>query len=236
MKSFFCFLCVYFLGFSSWAQGIPVEENATPDRPALMQKLVALPCGILESDTKKTVLAKLATFLQAYQPDPAYPDDALAKASVMEALKGVQSGGYGIGAVIAERNGKVLMGRHNAQLQKKRSDLHAEMHLLNEFEDHTRLSKRYLNALGFTGSTKVYSDQVIVFSSAEPCPMCFVRLAIAGVETRFVTTGPDDGMVERAACLPPFWATLSQENTVKQADTAPVLQRIAHALFFSFLL
>jgi hypothetical protein len=66
--------------------------------------------------------------------------------------------------------------------------------------------------------------------------MCFIRVAIAGVDTRYVTTGPDDGMNERASCLPPFWYQLSQKHPVEAAQTSPVLRQIAHCLFYSFLL
>ena len=66
--------------------------------------------------------------------------------------------------------------------------------------------------------------------------MCFIRAAISGVDTRYASTGPDDGMNARAACLPPFWYELSQKHKIITANNAPVLQQLAHCLFYSFML
>ena len=232
-RLFLLFFCAWL--WSGAVVGQTDSENFTPDRPALMKKLVALPCNIQESDSKALILSKIEQFLVAYQPDPAYPDDALSKESVLWALRGVQSGGYGIGAVIADRGEGLLHGAHNAQIQQNRSDLHAEMTLLTEFESKKKFRK-YLKSWAFTGGDDVYASSLTVYSSAEPCPMCFVRLSIAGVKTKYVATGPDDGMASRVDCLPPFWAELGKRHPVEKAQSAPVLQRIAHVLFFSYLL
>lgn len=212
-------------------------ENATPaDRAALMQELVALPCGIQSTDTRNTILTKLKAYLDRYQPDPAFPEDRFAKVAVDWALKGVLSGGYGIGAVLVDSKGQILHGAYNRQLQQGRSDLHGEMALLTDFESMPQF-KKYQSKGNFTGGgTTIYTEQLRLYTSAEPCPMCFIRVAIAGVDTRYVTTGPDDGMNIRASCLPPFWYQLSQKHKVEQAQTAPVLRQIAHCLFYSFML
>ncbi len=219
----------------------PVADTLAPDtsptnRAALMQKLVALPCGILPADTKAVVLQKLNTWLTRYQLNPAYPDDRFAKAANQYALKGVLTGGYGIGAVLVDQQGRILHGAHNQQLQTGRSDLHGEMALLTEFESKSQFRK-YRRKAGFTGAgSTIYTEPLTLYTSAEPCPMCFIRVAIVGIETRYVTTGPDDGMNARAACLPKFWYELSQKHTTQAARCAPVLQQMAHCLFFSFLL
>lgn len=212
-------------------------ENATPaDRVELMRELVALPCGIVQTDAKPTILSKLKAYLDQYRPDPVFSEDRYAKAAVDWALKGVLSGGYGIGAVLVDQKGKILHGAYNRQLQQERSDLHGEMALLTDFETLPQF-KKYQSKGNFTGGgTTIYTEQLRLYTSAEPCPMCFIRVAIAGVDTRYVTTGPDDGMNARASCLPPFWYQLSQKHKVEQAQTAPVLRQIAHCLFYSFML
>lgn len=211
--------------------------NRTPaDRADLMRQLVALPCGIQIGDSKTTILKKIKTFTDAYQPNSAFADDRYALAAVRQALTGALTGGYGIGAVLVDSKGRVLHGAHNVQLQTGRSDLHAEMNLLTEFESLPQF-KRYRKKGNFTGEgNTIYTEQLRLYTSAEPCPMCFVRVSIAGVDTRYVTTGPDDGMNARAQCLPPFWYQLSQKHKVEAAANAPVLQQVAHCLFYSFLL
>lgn len=44
-------------------------------------------------------------------------------------------GGYGIGSVLVDTDGKVIASAHNSQIQKYRSDLHTEMTLLTNFEE-----------------------------------------------------------------------------------------------------
>lgn len=213
-----------------------VNADTPADRSALMRKLQQLPCGIGPNDTKAVVLQKIKTFLDAYQPNPAFAEDYYAKLSVDQALEGVLTGGYGIGAILVAANGTVLHGAYNGQIQQGRSDLHAEMNLLNEFETLPQFSQ-YKTKAGFTGGTNtLYSEQLTLYTSAEPCPMCFIRVSIVGVDTRFVSVGPDDGMAAHANCLPKFWYELSEKHKVIPAKASPVLQQLAHVLFFSFLL
>ena len=213
------------------------QANATPaDRASLVRQLEALPCGIRSVDSKADILQKLKMFLNHYPPDPAFAEDRYAKAAVEQALTGVLTGGYGIGAVLVDGKGQILHGAYNQQLQTGRSDLHGKMALLTEFESLPQL-KKYQSADNFTGGgNTIYTEQLKLFTSAEPCPMCFIRVAIAGVDTHYVTTGPDDGMNARAPCLPPFWYQLSQKHKVEAARAAPVLRQMAHCLFYSFLL
>jgi tRNA(Arg) A34 adenosine deaminase TadA len=237
-RFFYLAIALVFLAqFATWATPADSLDNATPaDRTSLMRQLVALPCSIQPTDDKQIILKKLQTYLKAYQPDAAYPEDRFSKAAVEQALAGALDGGYGIGAVLVDGAGKILHGAYNVQKQTNRSDLHAEMNLLTDFETLPAF-KKYMTNGNFTGGgNTIYTEQLTLYTSAEPCPMCFIRVSVAGVETRYVTTGPDDGMKQRAACLPPFWYQLSQKHSVEQAQTAPVLRQIAHCLFYSFLL
>ncbi len=233
------------LPYLFWLLTTPLlAQNPAPDsltrspanRADLMRQLTALPCGIRPTDDKRVVVQKISTYLTAYKPDPAQPDEVFAKAAVVQALRGVLTGGYGIGAVLVDSQGKLIHGAHNAQLQQGRSDLHAEMNLLTEFETWPRF-KKYQSKANFTGGgSTIYTEPLMLYTSTEPCPMCFIRVAIVGVETRYVSAGPDDGMNARAASLPPFWYQLSQKHTVRPAKNSSVLQQLAHCLFFSFLL
>ena len=240
MRTLFTQLLLICCGLGVFAQS-PVDsfkqENATPsDRASLMRQLESLPCGVKSADSKEAVLQKLERYLAQYQPDPTFIEDRYAKAAVEQALKGVITGGYGIGTVLVDNKGQILHTAYNQQLQTGRSDLHGEMALLTEFESLPQF-KKYQSKGNFTGGgNTIYTEQLTLYTSAEPCPMCFIRVAIAGVDTRYVTTGPDDGMNARAQCLPPFWYQLSQKHKVEAAQTAPVLRKLAHCLFYSFLL
>lgn len=200
----------------------------THDRAEYMNKLAALPAKISVDDNIPTILQKLEKFLSAYQPDKRYADDFYAKESNLQALMSVKEGGYGIGAVLIDSNGKIILAAHNEQIQKHRSDLHGEMTLLTRFEE-SPSSKPYLNMY-------VYKPGMTVFSSAEPCPMCFIRLASAGVDTKYSTPGPDDGMVSRVNCLPSSWRDLAAKHSFAKGNCSPIMQKLSHLLFFSFLL
>jgi tRNA(Arg) A34 adenosine deaminase TadA len=195
----------------------------------LMQKLMTIPCGIQATDNVRTICIKLEKYLISYKNDPNFPDDKFAKAANWQALKSVKMGGYGIGALIYEnKTRKIIHAAHNSQMTKLRSDLHGEMMLLNEFEDNPK-NKKYRNKY-------VCKEGLTIFSSAEPCPMCFIRIATVGVDTKYCTAGPDDGMTQRVQCLPPYWRDLASRHSIKKGQSSPVMQMIAHVLFYSYLL
>ena len=207
---------------------VPLEYFVTHDRVEYLCKLAQLPAHISTTDDIRTILNKLEKFLQDYQPSGRYSDDVYAKESNTQALISVREGGYGIGAILIDSYGKIIAGAHNEQIQHRRSDLHGEMTLLTKFEESVE-SRPYMNLY-------VYNPGMTVFSSAEPCPMCFIRLATAGLDTRFATPGPEDGMVSRINCLPPSWQALASKRKFSQGKCSPLMMKVAHLLFFSFLL
>jgi len=200
----------------------------THTREELISKLVDLPCGINADDPVKVIFDKIKSFLVAFTPEPQYTDDVYAKAANMQALKSVMQGGYGIGSVLIDQNGKIIYAAHNSQLQKKRSDLHAEMTLMTKFEKSPK-SNKYMTSY-------VYKPGLTVFSSAEPCPMCFIRINTAGCDTKYCTPGPEDGMVTRIWCLPPSWQEMASKQKVELGDCSPVMQKLSHLLFYSYML
>jgi cytosine deaminase len=200
----------------------------THTREELIDKLAGLPCGIKPDDNEKVILQKLHTFLVNFQPVAGYDDDLYAKEANMQALISVEQGGYGIGSIMIDRDGNIIAAAHNSQIQKRRSDLHAEMTLMTNFEE-SRKAKKYMNMY-------VYKPGLTVFSSAEPCPMCYIRISTAGADTKYCTPGPEDGMVSRTDFLPPSWKELALKHKVALGDCSPVMQKMAHLLFYSFLL
>ncbi len=200
----------------------------TRTREEVIKKLVDLPCGIRADDPVKVIFQKIENFLVSFQPVPQHSDDVYAKEANMQALISLKEGGYGIGSVLIDTDGKILMAAHNNQIQKHRSDLHAEMMLLTKFEE-SRLAKKYVNIY-------VYKPGLTVFSSAEPCPMCFIRINTTGSDTRYCTPGPDDGMVSRIDYLPPAWKEMALKRKVSLGDCSPVMQKLSHLLFYAYLL
>lgn len=200
----------------------------THTREELIAKLVDMPCGIKSDDAVEVILDKIHSYLIQFKPAPEYSDDEYARAANLIALKGVKQGGYGIGSVLINEEGKIILAAHNSQIQKHRSDLHAEMTLLTNFEN-SRMAKKYVNVY-------VYKPGLTVFSSAEPCPMCFVRISITGAATKYCTPGPEDGMATRVNYLPAYWKDLALKQEVQLGDCSPEMQKLAHLLFYSYLL
>jgi cytosine deaminase len=235
MKKILTFSCLIILvisGFSQQNSLVSTEVDPsyfiTHTRQELIQKLVDLPCGIKIDDPIEIILQKIETFLDAFQPGKEYSDDEYAKAANIQALISVKQGGYGIGSVLVDKNGKIIAAAHNNQMQKNRSDLHAEMTLLTNFEK-THKAKRYMNMY-------VYKPGLTVFSSAEPCPMCFIRISTAGCDTKYCTPGPEDGMVTRISCLPSSWQEMAKKQKVEIGNCSPIMQKLSHLLFYSYLL
>jgi tRNA(Arg) A34 adenosine deaminase TadA len=235
MKKVLTFACLIILISNIFAQQnntaatqVDSAYFITHTREELIKKLVDLPCGINPDDPIKVLIQKIDIWLKAFTPAPEYSDDIYAKAVNIEALKSVNQGGYGIGAVLIDRNGKIIYKAHNSQIQKGRSDLHAEMTLLTKFEESLK-SRKYMTGY-------VYKPGLTVFSSAEPCPMCFIRISTAGCDTKYCTPGPEDGMATRISCLPPSWQEMTSKYKVELGDCSPVMQKLSHLLFYSYLL
>ena len=212
----------------SLSDSIPVEYFVTHSRAEWMQKATDLGIGIELTDSIPIVISKFEQFLESYTPKNHCPDDFFAIESIMQTFHGFKEGGYGIGAILVDSAGNIISKNYNSQIQRHRSDLHAEMTLLSDFEE-TEVAEEYLNVF-------IYHPGLTVYSSAEPCPMCLIRLAAAGVNTKYVTPGPDDGMSNRINCLPSSWRYQANKYPCVKAKSSPELQKIAHLMFFSFLL
>jgi tRNA(adenine34) deaminase len=148
---------------------------------------------------------------------------------VKEALSGLKSGSGGIGAcLVNEKTGEIVeRGRNSQYTPHFRSDLHGEMDLLNRYED--RVKKKG----GHNANTDPRRcDNLILFSSVEPCPMCLTRIINAGIKTMYYLIADETGgMARRMESLPPFWKTLAEKCDYRQAECAPALKQLADELF-----
>jgi len=172
----------------------------------------------------KKKIEEIEKAVEAYKPDvEVYPDDYFALITCKEACKAVKEGNYGIGSLMVPPSGNILCTGHNQVFKPYfRSDLHAEMMVLNYFED------QYQDINDMSGYK--------LYSSIEPCPMCVARLIANGVGTvKFVAPDVSGGMVQAMDKLPPSWINLSKRQSFLQAESSPYILELANGIFISNL-
>ena len=171
--------------------------------------------------------------INAYEVNKKYPDDPFVLLTVKEALKGAKERNGGIGAcLVLESTGKILEQAHNCQYEPYfRSDLHAEMDLLNRYEERMRIT-RSRNPKDPTYRNPRNMKGIVLYTSVEPCPMCLTRIINSGIkEVRYAAVDETGGMATRFQDLPPFWKDLAEGISLKQAECSPELKTIARKLF-----
>ena len=146
-------------------------------------------------------------------------DQQLGLIVCQEALLAAVRGNYGVGALLVDPQGTVVtQGQNTVFYPHFRSDLHAEMVVMNAFED------RHPEADTMRGYT--------LLSSIEPCPMCFARLLTAGVQTvKFLAEDAWGGMVDHRQHLPAAWQRLGQRQEICRADVSESLRQFAQDVF-----
>jgi len=167
--------------------------------------------------------------IDAFKPDPEHKDDIYGLIAVKDAITSLKGGSGGIGAcLVNEKTGEVVArGRNRQYTPYFRSDLHAEMDLLDRYEDGLRKK-------GGSDSAENPRDckNLVLISSVEPCPMCLTRIINSGIKKMYYIT-PDErgGMVSRIDKLPPFWKDLAENCDYRLAQCSPEIQQIARDLF-----
>ena len=146
-------------------------------------------------------------------------DQSLGMMACEEALAAARTGNYGVGAVLIDPEGYVIeRGQNQAFYPRFRSDRHAEMVVMNAFED------RFPEVDNMRGYTLV--------SSLEPCPMCITRLLITGVQTvKFLARDELGGMATRLHHLPTAWERLGKHQEFVVADVSEELRQFALDVF-----
>lgn len=160
-------------------------------------------------------IVKWKSWLQKYNFLPEYPDEPYAWLTDILALKSVDSGNYGVGSILVGADGNPeAMGHNLVYSPYFRSDLHAEMVILNYFEEENPQIT----------SLKEYT----LYTSLEPCPMCLTRLISAGISKVFYVS-PDSigGMVNEISLLPPLWKELSELQIFTKARCSRELSNAA---------
>ncbi len=176
----------------------------------------------------QTGLAGLKARIEALKADPAYPDDPYALETIHEAYAALSAKSGGIGAcLVDERTGRVIeCGRNRQYSGYFRSDLHAEMDLLNRYED------RMQKPLASMGGNPRACEGLVLYSSLEPCPMCLTRIINSGIKKMYyVAPDTEGGMVSRMQDLPPFWRRFAEGREFKEARCSPAMRDAAADLF-----
>ncbi len=166
--------------------------------------------------TLQDLEARLASVTAERTP---HRDQSLGLVACREAFAAAQRGNYGVGAVLVDPHGSVVAQGQNAVFYPYfRSDLHAEMVVLNAFEEqHPEVD----TMRGYT-----------LLCSLEPCPMCVARLLTTGVQTvKFLAYDELGGMVNHRDHLPTAWQRLGQRLEFSLADVSDSLRQFALEVF-----
>ena len=157
--------------------------------------------------------------LDSYDFNAGYLDDDYSWSTCILALKAVSQGNFGVGSILVGSVGDVLEWGHNEVFNPYfRSDRHAEMVVVTQFEDLHRTADE-------VGAFRLYS-------SLEPCPMCLTRLIVSGIGTiKYAAGDASGGMVHIMKKLPDEWLILSTERVFAQANCSARLSEIAKEIF-----
>jgi tRNA(adenine34) deaminase len=171
--------------------------------------------------------------INSYVPDPRYPDDTFILATLREGLLGARERNGGIGACLVRKaTGEIIEQGHNRQYEPYfRSDLHAEMDLLDRYEERVRKT-RSRDPKDPTFRNPRNMEGLVLYTSVEPCPMCLGRIINAGVhEVYYAAPDIEGGMARRFRDLPPSWKAMARGMVIGPARCSPELQDIARDLF-----
>ena len=177
----------------------------------------------------KEKLNKLEKRITSYKINKIYKDDPYGLLVVKSALASLKEGSGGIGACLVDSTtGKVVeYGRNRQYTTYFRSDLHAEMDLLNRYEDRMKKTSSRKK-----GSNPRECENLVLVTSVEPCPMCLTRIINSGIKiVLYVVEDKRGGMATRLDCLPPFWREFAADREFRKAACSPELEKIAHDLF-----
>lgn len=135
-------------------------------------------------------------YLDSFSPSTTHRHESYAIRACRLAVDAVRAGSYGVGALLLDSQGRIVLEDRNRVYDSGfRSDLHAEMVVLNEYES--------------VGWPRQKARDLTLLTSLEPCPMCMSRLIVAGIgSVLYVSGDPLGGMVRRERSLPPTFRAI----------------------------
>ncbi len=160
-------------------------------------------------------------YLDTFVPSDLFRHEGAAIRACRLAATAVDLGTYGVGAVLLDDRGEVLLEGHNeVHVGPFRSDLHAEMVVVNRFESGVW--------------SREIAKRCTLVTSLEPCPMCMTRLIVAGIGTVvYVSADSIGGMVQRRDGLPPAFRKITEEQAQVWglAECSEELRSIAYRIW-----
>jgi len=146
--------------------------------------------------------------------------DRFALVALHEALDAAREGNYGYGAALVnESTGEIVERGHNHVFHPYfRSDLHAEMDVLNKYEERMKASGPSTCGL-------------VLYCSGEPGPMGLGRIINSGIPKMYYLAGSQDsGMVHMMNCLPSIWQEMAKGRDYRQAECSRELIALAEKI------
>lgn len=170
---------------------------------------------LLERTVVKKELTPIKLYLQSYRLKVDLHDDIYIWLTTILALKAAEMGNFGVGSVLIDRQGNLVGYGHNKVFNPYfRSDLHAEMVVMSQFEDENR--------------NITHLEEHKLYTSLESCPMCLARLITSRVgSVLHAAQDVNGGMVHKIVDLPPGWVNLSKRQSFNQADCSHELVNMA---------
>ncbi|HEU5281055.1 MAG TPA: deaminase [Gammaproteobacteria bacterium] len=144
--------------------------------------------------------------------------------AVALAIKAAKLGNFGVGAVLCDTDGTMLAYGHNEVfVPYARSDAHAEMMTMDQFEKEWRVSHSDVDITTLT-----------LITTLEPCIMCTGRLLISAVnQIKYMSPDHNHGATSIVKHLPETYACFSDKTNFSLAsDCPPELRQLAHDVFF----
>lgn len=160
----------------------------------------------------------LVQYVKEFQVNPHFRDEEVGLRCCELALSALLSGNYGVGAVLLDAEGQILIEEKNSVFSTQFcSSAHAEMKVIDQYE---------------AGFRKEYPvGQLKLLVSLEPCPMCLSRILLSGIGVvKYLAKDAAGGMVERMSSMPPAWQNLASAQSFYHAHVSPELCQLAKTL------
>lgn len=205
------------------------EKTAAKSRLILAVIWIMISSWPVQAQDMENKKKALEARIGSYRINPAYKDDMYGLIVVKAAMQSIREGSGGIGACLVDSTtGQVVEhGRNRQYTGYFRSDLHAEMDLLNRYEEKAR-KKRHSE----TGEGMRECRNLVLITSVEPCPMCLTRIINSGIKkVLYVIEDKEGGMATRIDQLPPFWKEFAADREFRKAECSPELSQIAFDMF-----
>ncbi len=163
-------------------------------------------------------LSALEHRISHYTINPEYRDEEAGLRCCQLALQALQSGNYGVAAVLLDQSGDILVEAHNQVFSESFCSAgHAEMRVVDAYEADFR--------------DQYPAGQLKLLVSLEPCPMCLSRLLLSGIGLiKYMVEDSAGGMVSRINDMPPAWRNLASLQSFYHAHISDELRRLAYDL------